>query len=825
MRTLSLLAFTPIAIAQCAPQWQPGSGVPGTDGAVHCVQAWDPDGTGPLPALQVCGGRFAIAGDLVARNVAAFDPATNVWTSFGAGLGDAAATVHALTTAADGSLIAAGGAEGLSAPPSGFVARWNGSAWQTLATANGPVLALAVRGNGDLVAGGGFTTLAGQPTTQLARFDGSAWSRFTPTTTVTGSTLYTRVSCLLRLSNDQLLVGGLFTGIGGTLANCTARWDGSVWLPFGSGTSNLVRCALELADGSVVLGGDFQQAGGIACSRIARWDGAGFSPLAGGMGPSFLSSVHALLPTANGLLAGGSFTSAGNVPAEGIAAWDGSAWTPLGNGLRSTIGTTGTARALATLPGGMALVGGSFARAGTTATSNLARWSGTAWSGFDTGTDAPIGTLGTTADGEVYAGGAFTRIEGTAANYIARRTATGWQPLGSGTNGTVTALLALASGELLLGGLFTIADGVPCAAVARWNGTTMAPLGLGLAGPIRDLAQRPNGDLFATGDFTTVGSSPAAGLARFAGGTWLPVPVPAGWRPRRLAVAGNGNLIATVSIGTSGAALVASWDGTNWSQLGTTFASGPTSLRVLRDGTLLADARRWNGTAWQLLGNGLSGVVLSMLQLPGGDLLAAGQFGASGVPTEWLYRFDGATWSVIPGVDERIDALALTAEGAVVLGGNFRRIGSQIASFVATLASGCPATATAVGGGCASSTGPITLATTALPWLGSTARAVAGGLPPGSLALAALGSAPAAIPLATLLPQGGQGCQLGLQPLVLRLLDQAAGRAVLDEPVPAALSLLGASVLVQVFPCELDGTGALLQVTASPTVQWTIGSW
>ena len=101
------------AAAQCATQWLPGAGVPGTDGIVRATTMWDPDGAGPIQPILVVGGEFTAAGTVEANRIAAFDPVTGAWSALGSGLSGLGPlshppSVHALAVLPNGDLVAGG---------------------------------------------------------------------------------------------------------------------------------------------------------------------------------------------------------------------------------------------------------------------------------------------------------------------------------------------------------------------------------------------------------------------------------------------------------------------------------------------------------------------------------------------------------------------------------------------------------------------------------------------------------------------------------------------------------------------------------------------
>ena len=68
----------------------------------------------------------------------------------------------------------------------------------------------------------------------------------------------------------DLVVAGRFDSIDNVPANGIARWNGSNWSSFGSGTDGEVWC-LDVFQGDLYAGGNFVTAGGISAPFIARW--------------------------------------------------------------------------------------------------------------------------------------------------------------------------------------------------------------------------------------------------------------------------------------------------------------------------------------------------------------------------------------------------------------------------------------------------------------------------------------------------------------------------------------------------------------------------
>jgi hypothetical protein len=115
--------------------------------------------------------------------------------------------------------------------------------------------------------------------------------------------------------NNELIIGGDFTSVGGIGVNRIAKWTGS-WGNLGIGVNGSVY-SLTAYNGQLIAGGQFSSAGGISASRIALWNGNTWSALGSGMNNTVRSlTVYGGLP-----YAGGSFTTAGGISANRIARW------------------------------------------------------------------------------------------------------------------------------------------------------------------------------------------------------------------------------------------------------------------------------------------------------------------------------------------------------------------------------------------------------------------------------------------------------------------------------------------------------------------------
>ena len=470
------------------------------------------------------------------------------------------------------------------------------------------------------------------------------------------------VFALTTMPNGDLIAGGRFNAIGGVSVNKIGRFNGTTWSPLGTGISGgisfvEISALAVLPNGHLVAAGVFTHAGGVAVNHIARWDGATWHAMGTGMGDTINNYpwVLALAVLPNGdLIAGGSFDTAGGVPASNIARWNGTAWSAMGEGVDSSV------YSLATTPGGNVVAGGTFTYAGGTHIGyGIARWNGTAWSSVGSGVGGQVLALAVLPNGDVIAGGNLVTAGSVNALRVARWNGTSWSSLDTGTNSTVCALTVLPGGDLVAGGLFSSAGGIPSHRVASWNGTSWSPLRSSMNGVVNALKVLPGGDLAAGGTFTATGGISANRIAR--------------------------------------------WDGTTWSPLGSGMGLGQGvgygavyALEVEPDGTLIAggyfiqaggvtveNVARWNGTAWSGLGSasgccgtGVNHNVFALGLLP--DTQAAVQphgywvmVGGSFWDLLRFARWSGSDWYQNAWTNDAVVAIEPHPDGGLVVGGYF----------------------------------------------------------------------------------------------------------------------------------------------------------
>jgi hypothetical protein len=705
---LLLLTASPAAHAQCdgwlAGPLDHGTAVNGTDGVIHAMTVWDPDGGGPLNPRTVVGGSFTTFQGEDIQNLAMQDPSTGMWGPVG---GSPSATVLALATWNDLLVVGFVGDNNVGTFDE-TVRTWNGSSWGCLGVTNtGDIRALAVH-NGDLYVGGDFVsqfTTSTQPANGVARWNPGANLWDAMNTGVTG-TVYAMVSW-----NGELVVGGDFGIAGGLTHNRIARWTGVDWTAMSTGMDGPVYTMASFL-GQLYVGGAFTTAGGAATGHLARWSGAAWSSAGGNFGGTYVGAltvhngklaiggsfpavtpniafydggaysypgtggtngaVTELLSSNGRLLASGyGVTTFGTVPANGIAQWDGVLWLPLKGGLAAQV------RAMTTYNGRL-VAGGDFHQAAdpVAPVHHVAGWNGTGLTGFGAGMNNQVFALkafkylGAGGDWELIAAGNFTQAGGVSANRVARwredplspLPPPAWEAMGNGFNSIAYAVERF-SGSTYAGGVFT-ADapgGTTLSRIARWdeNADTWLAVGTGMNGVVYALKDY-NGYLYAGGSFTTAGGVSTGGLARWNGSSWSQVGGFFLGTVYALEVHNGALVMAGDFAGFGGSPDISSWNGSFYANFGTGGSNGQIYALHSSGGRLYAGGNfstcggasaarmaSWDGATWQQVGGGADDVVYAIGSY-GGEVHAGGWFGfvepGSIVSARWARHSSGAPW-------------------------------------------------------------------------------------------------------------------------------------------------------------------------------------
>jgi hypothetical protein len=278
-------------------------------------------------------------------------------------------------------------------------------------------------------------------------------------------------------NQKDLYIGGGFTGR-------VSKWDGSSWKPLVSGFSAGVVFTLFPYKNSLITGGTFSTISGSSINHLAKWNGYSFSEFEGGAS----STVYDITedPSKN-LYVGGEFTTIGGVSANRIAKWDGSSWSAFSGGAGGAVLSIHYHDGVIWNTGGAApnhpyqlYITGLFTTVDGSSISRIARWNGSVWQGLSTGLNN-TGRDIIVYNNDLYVCGNFTQAGGVPRLGIAKWDGDSWSGVSTGLNGTAYSM-AIFRGELVVTGEFTTAGGVTAYRIAKWNGTSWSALGSGIGG-------------------------------------------------------------------------------------------------------------------------------------------------------------------------------------------------------------------------------------------------------------------------------------------------------------------------------------------------------
>ena len=516
-------------------------------------------------------------------------------------------TVRVVTVQPDGKLLVGGDFTHIGLPARNHLARLeNSGALDTTFNPNldGNVYALAVQTDGAVLAGGDFAHVGLVARNRLARLSSSGALDATFDPAPNGS-----VYAILALDNGKLLVAGAFTQIGGQARPYLARLSntGAVETSFAPVINGAVYALAVQRDGAILLGGDFTEVTGQPRNHIARLD-------------------------ANGTLD--------------------ASFNPGANGVVRTLGIQF---------GGKIVFGGDFTQVGGQARTYLARVS--AAGAIDpapaVAIDAPVHAIAVQADGSFVAGGAFTQVASQPHHRLVRFTHDGALDGAYAPDfaDTVLALAAQPDDKLVIGGVFTQAAGKTRLHLARLyaDGALDADLAPvvdagGADIGIKALALQPDGKILVGGSFVTIDGQPRRRLARL---------LPDGALDPTFTAGANQDVWA-IAIQPDGKIIVAG---------GFTEINGEPRQNIVRleqngavDPTFLATADQF---------------VLTLALQPDGKIILGGDFAqVNGQVRKGLTRLndDGSLDPTFQAdTNGRIIALALQPDGKILVGGEFGR--------------------------------------------------------------------------------------------------------------------------------------------------------
>ncbi len=689
---VALAHTTPRATAQCPQQvWLPEpnslpSDVGINDGGTINATALHPSGD------VVVAGYFSIAGGVPVNNIARYNPTTRVWSALGAGIGTqgSISSVYAVSVTTGGDIIAGGLFASAGGVAASNIARYNPQtdSWSPLGVGvSGTVYALSVTFTGDLLVGGDFTSaLSGggavPGTKGVARYNlvTGAWSSIGGG--LGSPTVNTSVRAVAQMTNGDVVAYDLRPEPIGTsepfrrYRASTGQWAASflsytpdipspdghlialpngdlvmaapglptgsnyavfspsqnAFSPLGVGLTGMATSLTLAASGDILATGVLGHPSRTWTFSVARYSPStlAWTPLdSAGEGTVNQNAPNAAvqLPSGDVIAAGHSLMVLDDVNFQGgIARYSAASQKWI-----APFGTQTPPKAVAVLPGGDLMVGGTFSHAGGVLVNNIARYNpGTGqWSALGAGTNGAVNALAVLPNGTVLVGGSFSTAGGLSIFRLALyNPATGaWSTaggVGGGTNIAVYAILALPNGDAVIGGHFTS----PGRRIARYNAATNTTSFIGHVGPsgpnsltadhtVHSLALHPSGDVYIGGYFPDL-TTENGNFARYS---------PVTNTTSVLTISNNSQTYRAIAVAPDGSVLLGA--GGMWRY------NPQTSTLAFVTGSP-------------------DGQVSAMSTMDSGHILVGGEFSNVGVPatpSESLAVFDPATnsWQASPG--------------------------------------------------------------------------------------------------------------------------------------------------------------------------------
>jgi uncharacterized delta-60 repeat protein len=327
---------------------------------------------------------------------------------------------------------------------------------------------------------------------------------------------------------------------------------------------------------------------------------------------------------------------------------------------------------LAVQPDGKIPVGGYFTTTSGQPRTNIARLNadGMLDTGFNPANPVPSGShifsLAVQADGKILVGGDFTKLGGQSRTNIARLNVDGTLDEGfnPGARGGVNSFVLQDDGKILVGGYFSILAGQTRNGIARLNadGTLDTSFNPGVNGSVLSLAIQSDGKILVGGYFTSVAGVSRTNIARLNANGTLDLAFNPGARGGNstpspavyaLAVQSDGNILV--------GGIFTNLAGYSRNSLGRLNA---------------------NGTLDQGFNPTYPFTVVSLVPQADGKIWAAGWSSSANYDYSEIVRMnaDGTldpSFKLEANLGDEVSAVAVQADGKVLVGGNYLYLGAQ----------------------------------------------------------------------------------------------------------------------------------------------------
>lgn len=599
-------------------------------------------------------------------------------------------TVLATAVQPDGKIIIGGSFTQVNGVSRNYLARLNVN--RTLDTSFDPnpsssVYAILIQPNGSILIGGTFSQVGGGSRPAIARLltDGTLDNDF-----YAGVGGWVKTIALE--SSGHVLIGGFFNIAGSPPQSHLARLDKDFGNPdpsFSPGIQRAgiveVRAISVQTNGKIIIGGLFSSVGGLARNCLARIDpitgiADSFDPY-----PSSATEINTIVAQPNGKILVGGFYIGGFVTKKvaRIDTFTGTEDPTFSATFAGNIETGYSANSLALQPNGKVLVGGFFNLVNGQSRPGLTRLNtnGSTDTTFTvSNTNGAVLSFAVQSSGKILVGGEFTTIT-SAGSFAFRNNFAGLEANGNldktldpGTlDGQVRIIVPQPDGKIIIAGSFTSVLGVPRNKIARLHADGSLDLGFdpnpsgGGLGRIFAVALDSYGRVYVGGEFTFIGGQNRQYLARLdpisgAADSFNPMP---------------SDYVLAIHVNLSGSVFI----GGGFYTVGADYLPHIAKL----------DANSGQPDNFFYLNP--DGDVYAIAQEPTGRVIFAGDFttlsptGDLEVHNRIAKVFaDGTVDNTFSAnIDGRVSALKLQSNGQILIGGNFTQVNMQLRYNIARL--------------------------------------------------------------------------------------------------------------------------------------------
>jgi uncharacterized delta-60 repeat protein len=276
-------------------------------------------------------------------------------------------------------------------------------------------------------------------------------------------------------ADGKIVIGGIFTSIGGVTRNRIARFnsDGSLDTGFDPNANGNINTIRQQSDGKLIVGGSFTTIGGGSRQNLARLNTDGTLDTSW-TSNTFDSGVNAIGILSTGAVAvGGSFSIVNSSARGGLALFNSD-----GTLNAAQANTNSFVTAIAVQSDDKIIIGGSFTTVSATTRNRIARvTSGLSLESYDPNASADVNSIVLQSDGKAVIAGQFTTVSSTTRTRIARINTDGtldttaWTTTGGSASNIGRNAVALQSdGKIIVVGPWTTAfNGVSILYAVRLN--------------------------------------------------------------------------------------------------------------------------------------------------------------------------------------------------------------------------------------------------------------------------------------------------------------------------------------------------------------------